>query len=488
MMTETSGREAVLLVSGDAVRARQLAIALGGIPLRVDAVDAALDHLRGHGAAAGECVVVIDVAGSAADVASGHDAVEALVRLDPVPAVLVLVPDGQEDAAPSFIAAGAQDALPACDAIALRRAVLAARRRQERENRLRAALADAGRAGGEDGSEAGGQAGGEARGDAGGLFDAAAAAVEAALDPMLALTAATLESPLLPSQQDRLAAIRAAASTLRATISALRSTKPETQGVETLTLGDLVAGARAVAVEGGAGQHFIADAGGLRSLLVLLTAETGAELSLSLQPTGEAAELILRRRGAPRLRPLALAVAGPQVRRLGGRLFADGASDAGADGAGAGGGAGEWLTARIPVQLPARSAAPPASLSVLLVEDNPIGRLVAAGFFKALGHAVTTAEDGAQGVAAATEGRFDLIVMDVQMPVMDGHEASRAIRALPGEAGRVPIVALTAGTDAEDDAQCRAAGMDDCLHKPLTMDRLCAVLERLFPGRAPQGG
>ena len=474
MMTETSGRKTVLLVSGDAVRARQLAIALGGIPLRVDAVDAALDHLRGHGAAAGECVVVIDVAGSAADVASGHDAVEALVGLDPVPAVLVLVPDGQEDAAPSFIAAGAQDALPTCDAIALRRAVLAARRRQERENRLRAALADAGRAGGE--------AGGEAGGDAGGLFDAAADAVEAALDPMLALTAATLESPLLPSQQDRLAAIRAAASTLRATISALRSTKPEAQAVETLTLGDLVAGAKAVAVEGGAGQHFIGDAGGLRSLLALLTAETGAELSLSLQPTGEAAELILRRRGAPRLRPLALAVAGPPVRRLGGRLFSDGAFDGGVDGA------GEWLTARIPVQLPARSAAPPAALSVLLVEDNPIGRLVAAGFFKALGHAVTTAEDGAQGVAAASERRFDLIVMDVQMPVMDGHEASRAIRALPGEAGRVPIVALTAGTDAGDDAQCRAAGMDDCLHKPLTMDRLCAVLERLFPGRAPPGG
>ncbi|MBF5095342.1 response regulator [Azospirillum sp. INR13] len=185
----------------------------------------------------------------------------------------------------------------------------------------------------------------------------------------------------------------------------------------------------------------------------------------------------------PRLRPLALAVAGPQVRRLGGRLLADGAAGAGADG-----GAGEWLTARIPVQLPARPVVPPAALSVLLVEDNPIGRLVAAGFLKALGHAVTTAEDGAQGVAAATERRFDLIVMDVQMPVMDGHEASRAIRALPGQAGRVPIVALTAGTDAEDDAQCRAAGMDDCLHKPLTMDRLGAVLERLFPGRvAPRG-
>ncbi|WP_211102884.1 response regulator [Azospirillum sp. B21] len=458
MMTDTSGQDGVLLVSGDALRIRQLAIALGGIPPRVDTVEAALDRLRGV-AAAGDGVVVIDAAGSVADVAPGHAAVEALVRLDPVPAVLVLLPDGQEEVAASFIAAGAQDALPVGDAAALRRAIAAARRRQARENRLRAALAGAERAGGE----------------AAALFDDAAAAVEAALDPILALTAAALESPLLPSQLDRLTGVRTAGNTLRATLSALRSAKPGIQAVETLTLGDLAAGAKAVAVEGGADQRFIGDAGGLRSLLVLLTAETGAELSLSLQPAGEAAELILRRRGVPRLRPLALAVAGPQVRRLGGRLLADGD-------------AGEWLTARIPVQLPARPVAPPAALSVLLVEDNPIGRLVAAGFFKALGHAVTTAEDGAQGVAAATERRFDLIVMDVQMPVMDGHEASRAIRALPGEAGRVPIVALTAGTDAEDDAQCRAAGMDDCLHKPLTMDRLGAVLERLFPGRIPRGG
>ncbi|WP_455171406.1 response regulator [Azospirillum largimobile] len=466
MTTEITGPGAVLLVGGDAYRARLLAVALGGIPRRVETAEEASDRLRDAGAAAEGGVVVIDapgvVAHLAATLAPTLAAVEALARLDPAPAILVLLPDGQEDAAQSCIAAGAQDALPAGDAATLRLAVAAARRRQARENRLRAAAAAAERM----------------RGEAMALFDAAESAVAAALDPMMALTAAALESPLLPSQQDRLTGVRAAGTALRATLPALRPPPSGLPKAETLTLGGLTAGAKTVVVEGGADRQFVGDGGGLRSLLALLTA--GAELSLSLPPTGEGAELAIRRRGAPRLRPLALAAAGPLVQRLGGRLPVDGAAAEGT--------AGEWLAVRIPVQLPGRPVAPKGALSVLLVEDNPIGRLVAAGFFKSLGHVVTTAEDGAQGLAAATAGRFDLIVMDVQMPVMDGHEATRAIRALPGQAGRVPIVALTAGTDAEDDAQCRAAGMDDCLHKPLTMDRLGAVLDRLFPGRSAAGG
>ncbi|PWC33125.1 hypothetical protein TSO352_21570 [Azospirillum sp. TSO35-2] len=326
------------------------------------------------------------------------------------------------------------------------------------------------------------------------LLDVVGEVVGAALDPMLALVAAALESPLLPRQQDRLVAVRTAGTTLRATLEEMRAVardvSPAADG--TILLGGLVEALRSrstargrpavVTVEDGTPDRLAADAVGLRSLLTLLMAEGGATLSLSVRPdalagrAAETAELIIRRRGEPGLRALALAVARPLVQRLGGRIAEDGA---GAD-------AGERLTIRLPVR-PVRSGppAPPAALSVLLVEDNPIGRLVAAGFFKALGHAVTTAEDGAQGLTAATAGRFDLIVMDVQMPVMDGHEATRAIRALPGDAGRVPIVALTAGSVEEDDARCREAGMDDCLHKPLTMDRLRTTLDLLFPGRFP---
>ncbi|WP_376958812.1 response regulator [Azospirillum sp. A26] len=453
----SAANEAVLLVSQAAALAGGLAPLFPELA-RVDTVAAALDRLRGGGMAAGETVVLLDTPAVAA--------VEALARLEPAPAVVVLLPDGQGHDVAGFIAAGAQDALPAGDGNALRSAVSAARRRQMRENRLRAALAEAQRG----------------RAEAATLLDAAGAAVAAVLDPMMALTAAALESPLLPRQQDRLLAVQAAGAALRTTMAALRPVGPGAE--ESLTLAALAADAtaataravtaNAVTIEGGADEEFTGDAAGLRGLLTLLAVEAGASLSLSLRPAGDAAELTLRRRGPARLRPLVLAAVQPLVRRLSGHLPTDGP-----DGA-----AGEWLTVLIPV----RTVLRPAALSVLLVEDNPIGRLVAAGFFKALGHTVTTAEDGAQGLAAATDRRFDLIVMDVQMPVMDGHEAARAIRALPGEAGRVPIVALTAGTDAGDDARCRAAGMDDCLHKPLTMERLRTVLERLFPGRVQAGG
>lgn len=451
--------EPVLLVSSQAALAQRYAPVFGALA-RVETVAAALDRLRGGGAASGETVVLLDAPAVAA--------VEALARLDPAPAVVVLLPDGEgngqgdargQDVA-GFIAAGAQDALPAGEVTAgcLRAMVSATRRRQMRENRLRLALAEAERA----------------RGEAQSLLDAAGAAVAAALDPMMVLTSAALESPLLPRQQERLVAVQMAGAALRATLSALRPVGREAAVEESLTLAALADGVRAATVESGAEECFTGDAAALRALLSLLTAEAGASVSLALRPAGDGAELSVRRRVDARLRPLLLAAIQPAMRRLRGRLLPESPESE----------AGEGVVVRIPVRRMVR----PAALSVLLVEDNPIGRLVAAGFFKALGHAVTTADDGAQGLAAATDKRFDLIVMDIQMPVMDGLEASRAIRALPGEAARVPIVALTAGTDAEDDAQCRDAGMDDCLHKPLTMDRLRAVLERLFPGRVQVGG
>ena len=106
-------------------------------------------------------------------------------------------------------------------------------------------------------------------------------------------------------------------------------------------------------------------------------------------------------------------------------------------------------------------------LRVLLVEDNATNRLIASRMLEALGAQVTTAEDGIQGVAAAREG-FDLILMDIQMPGMDGVEATQRIRALPGPAGKAPIVAMTANALAHQQAGYLAAGMDGAVAKPLS--------------------
>ncbi|PZQ48500.1 MAG: hybrid sensor histidine kinase/response regulator, partial [Phenylobacterium zucineum] len=106
-------------------------------------------------------------------------------------------------------------------------------------------------------------------------------------------------------------------------------------------------------------------------------------------------------------------------------------------------------------------------LRVLLVEDNATNRLIAGRMLEALGAQVSSAEDGVQGVAAARAG-FDLILMDIQMPVMDGIEATQRIRALPAPAGSAPILAMTANALAHQQASYLAAGMDGAIAKPLS--------------------
>jgi CheY-like chemotaxis protein len=114
---------------------------------------------------------------------------------------------------------------------------------------------------------------------------------------------------------------------------------------------------------------------------------------------------------------------------------------------------------------------------VLVVEDNPINRMVATGLLKRLGAEVTLAEGGAEAVATVQQRAFDLILMDIQMPDMDGHEATRQIRRLPH--GRsVPIVALSANAYAEDLARSKAVGMDEHLAKPVSAAALQGALER----------
>jgi signal transduction histidine kinase/HPt (histidine-containing phosphotransfer) domain-containing protein/FixJ family two-component response regulator len=116
---------------------------------------------------------------------------------------------------------------------------------------------------------------------------------------------------------------------------------------------------------------------------------------------------------------------------------------------------------------------------VLLVEDNPVNQAVAEGMLQRVGLTVALAIDGRAAVRAAHQSAFDLILMDVQMPVLDGLDATRAIRV--GEAsvgGHTPIVALTANAMAQEREQCLAAGMDDFLPKPFSSPQLHQVLAR----------
>jgi len=109
---------------------------------------------------------------------------------------------------------------------------------------------------------------------------------------------------------------------------------------------------------------------------------------------------------------------------------------------------------------------------ILYVDDHDCNRALVVAVLEVQGIACATAEDGAQGLEAARTGDWDLILMDIQMPVMDGVAATRAIRALPGHRGATPIVALTANTLAEQKAEYFAAGMDDCMAKPINIVEL----------------
>ena len=117
-------------------------------------------------------------------------------------------------------------------------------------------------------------------------------------------------------------------------------------------------------------------------------------------------------------------------------------------------------------------------LRVLLAEDNPVNRALAIRLLEKRGHSVRSVGDGTQAVAAYREGRFDLILMDLQMPEMDGFEATRAIRALERAAGeRIPILALTAHAMKGDRERCLAADMDGYLTKPIEPGAFYQALE-----------
>ncbi len=134
--------------------------------------------------------------------------------------------------------------------------------------------------------------------------------------------------------------------------------------------------------------------------------------------------------------------------------------------------------------------APPQALTglrVLLAEDNPINALLARTLLTRAGCVVSSAQDGEEAVAAAGAGVFDLILLDIRMPRLDGFEAAERIRAGSGPSSRAPIVALTADAGEEERVHAARAGMDDFITKPIDAARLLAVAAHLTERGKPAG-
>ncbi len=146
-----------------------------------------------------------------------------------------------------------------------------------------------------------------------------------------------------------------------------------------------------------------------------------------------------------------------------------------------------WITLHLERSAPlvdaVRSAGRPApSRCILTAEDNPINQLVISEQLKTLGYEVTAVSNGLEVLEALATGTYDLVLMDCQMPHLDGYETASRIRQLPGETARIPIVALTAHALQEELDKCLAAGMNDYITKPFREEALQRKLERWLGG------
>ncbi len=131
---------------------------------------------------------------------------------------------------------------------------------------------------------------------------------------------------------------------------------------------------------------------------------------------------------------------------------------------------------------------PQAPHRILVVEDSPLNQMVVTAVLAPVGYRIETANNGLEAVMAAQAGGFDLILMDVSMPQMDGLTATRLLRGLPGDAGRVPVIAMTADTGEGDRARCRDAGMNGHVAKPIDRAQLLDTVAQWLKPEAARGG
>jgi CheY-like chemotaxis protein len=135
------------------------------------------------------------------------------------------------------------------------------------------------------------------------------------------------------------------------------------------------------------------------------------------------------------------------------------------------------------VAKPSEETARTSAARVLVVEDNAVNQLVTLGQLRRLGHECIVASRGAEAIQALNEDKFDIVLMDCQMPDMDGYEATRRIRQMRGNAASTPVIAITAHALPGEREKCLIAGMNDYLAKPVSLEQLGAVI-RLWASKA----
>jgi two-component system sensor histidine kinase/response regulator len=142
----------------------------------------------------------------------------------------------------------------------------------------------------------------------------------------------------------------------------------------------------------------------------------------------------------------------------------------------------------VPTATPARKRSEISKVAglILLVEDNKVNQLVGSKVLQNLGYSFTIANNGVEAVSAFRSGTYDAIIMDCQMPEMDGYEATAAIRQSEGSASHIPIIAMTAAAMEGDREKCIAAGMDDFVTKPIRLDAVSTALARWVKRSQPE--